>query len=114
MKHLEEINLTLNQDQSLQELRFRLTSLFKIESLVLFGSVARGEADAQSDIDLLVLTSQLLSRPERHQITDVVFEINLKYGTNYSTLVIDQNSWETGLISILPIHTEIINDGVTL
>jgi uncharacterized protein len=114
MRHLEDIDLTPDQKQSLQELHFQLTSQVKIESLILFGSVARGEADAESDIDLLVLTSELLSSPERHQITDLVFEINLKYGTNYSTLVVDQKSWDTGLLSILPIHIETIKDGVTV
>jgi uncharacterized protein len=114
MRHLEDVELTPDQKQSLQELHFRLTSQVKIESLVLFGSVARGEADAESDIDLLVLTSELLSHSEQHQITDIVFEINLKYGTNFSTLVVDQKYWDIGLISILPIHTEIINDGVTV
>jgi predicted nucleotidyltransferase len=114
MKRLIDIHLTPNQTQALNELRFRLTSRFKIESLILFGSITRGEADSESDIDLLVITSELFNRRLRHEITDLVFEVNLQYGTNFSTLVVDQSSWQEGLVSVLPIHQEIMNDGVTL
>lgn len=114
MKQFEDIELTLVQSEALKELRQRLRSHFKIEALILFGSIVRGEADNESDIDLLVVTSEHLSRLQRHQITDTVFEINLQYGTNFSTLVVDRESWETGPISVLPIHSEIISQGVTV
>jgi hypothetical protein len=55
--------------------------------------MARGEADEESDSDLLVTLTKL-TRFERHEITDSVFEINLKYDTNFSTLVIDNESWK--------------------
>ncbi len=44
----------------------------------------------------------------------VVFEVNLTYGTNFSSLVIDRALWESGPISILPIHEEIQRDGIIL
>ncbi len=37
----------------------------------------------------------------RHQI-DIVFEINLRFDTNVSTLVVDRKSWESRLFSVLP------------
>lgn len=80
--------------------------------MALFGSVVRGEADEESDIDLLVVTKQPLNRRERHQITDIVCEINLDYGTNFSTLVVDSEAWEHGPISLLSIHEEVQREGV--
>ena len=82
--------------------------------MVLFGSVARNEFDDESDIDLLVLTDRPLARFERHQITDIVFEINLQYRTNFSTLVLDRGSWQAGPISVLPLRDEIAKDGIVL
>jgi predicted nucleotidyltransferase len=114
MKHLEDIQLTPDQNQALQELRVRITAQFKVESMVIYGSTARGEADSESDIDLLVLTYEPLKRSERHLITNIAFETNLKYGTNFSTLVIDQDTWDNGIVSVLPIHTEILNEGVII
>jgi len=44
--------------------------------------------------------------------TDIVFDVNLQFGTNFSTLVVDQESWEAGIISVLPLRNEIIRDGI--
>ena len=114
MKRLEAIALTPNQYQALAQLRRRLFDEFDIESLILYGSVARGEADQESDLDLLIVTPDPLTRPKRHEITDLVFEINLRYGTNLSTLVVDRRSWEAGAIAVLPLREEILMDGIAL
>lgn len=106
--------MTDNQIRGLGKLKQKLSREFPIESVVLYGSYARGEADEESDIDLLILTEQTLPRQHRHKITDAVFEINLRYGTNFSGLVIDKLSWEKGIISVLPFHDEIMREGIRL
>ena len=107
-------NMTPSQYLALQELRRWLFDEFDIEAVILYGSVARGEADEESDLDLLIVTSQPLTRPTRHEITDMVFEVNLFYGTNFSTLVVDRNSWEAGVFLVLPLRGEILKDGIRL
>ena len=114
MKQLEHIRLTLRERQALTELRHRLYDQFHVAAVILYGSVARGEADEESDIDLLILTDEPLSRPARHAITDVAFEVNLRYGTNFSTLVLDQHAWEAGAIAVLPLKEAILQDGIPL
>jgi len=42
----------------------------------------------------------------------MVFGINLRYGTNFSTLVVDLNLWEDGFVSVLPLREEILKDGI--
>jgi predicted nucleotidyltransferase len=56
---------------------------FDIKAFVLYGSVARGQADKESEVDLLIVTSKLLTRFERHEITNVVVEVNLHYDTTF-------------------------------
>ena len=112
MRQIDEIPITAAQAGALQEIKQRLLEKFAIKALVLYGSLARGQADEESDVDLLVVTARPLSRVERHEITDAVFEVNLRYDTNVSTLVVDAESWENGLISVLPIRDEILRDGV--
>lgn len=111
VKPLEEI-LTLSQRQALAEIRRRIDRRFLVDDMILFGSTVRGEAGPESDIDLLVLTNKPISRTERHQITDDVFEVNLAHNTNFSTLVVDNESWEHGSVSVLPIREEVIKEGV--
>jgi uncharacterized protein len=114
MKQLAHIHLTPSQAQGLTELLHSLYDQFHVVSVILYGSVARGEADKESDIDLLILTAEPLSRPARHDITDVVFDVNLRYETNFSTLVLDQHAWETGAVAVLPVKEAILQDGIPL
>lgn len=113
-KTLDQIILTPNQQQALGKLKLRLAGSFDIVGITLFGSITRGETDDESDLDLLIVDRQPLNRTVRHQITDVVCEINLQFDTNLSTLVVDQAAWQSGLYSILPIHEEIIMEGIAL
>lgn len=115
---MKKISLPLasNQQQAWDELKYKLSHEFEIEleALALYGSTARGEASEESDLDLLILTKHPLTRPARHQITDLAFEINLHYGTNLSTVVVDHDLWEKGVFSILPFKEEVLKDSVYL
>jgi predicted nucleotidyltransferase len=114
MKTIDQIQLTPSQQNALSELQHRLPSSLGIQSISLYGSVARGEADDESDIDLLIVTEHALKRPMRHQITDIICEINLQYDTNFSSLVVDRNAWENGVFTILPLKEEILREGIAL
>jgi predicted nucleotidyltransferase len=114
VKRLKDLSLTPNQYRALAEVHRRLLSDFKVEKIILYGSVARGEADEESDLDLLVLTARPFTRTARHKITDAVFETNLHYDTNLSTLVVDRDAWEAGAVSVLRIRDEILRDGIPL
>ncbi len=112
MRSLSDIHLEPTQRQALQELRAELTAKFPVEQIILFGSVARGQADEESDLDLLLITPRPISRDTRDEITEAVFYINLRHDTNFSTLVVDRLSWDSGMLSVMPIHEEIIREGV--
>ena len=116
LKNIEvnEIILKSEEIAALKDIKKSLFDIFDIEELKLFGSRARSESDEESDIDLFILTKKHLSRFERHKVTDVVFSINLHYGTNFSTTVIDIGSWEKGPVSALSLHDEIIKNGISL
>lgn len=77
-------------------------------------SLARGVAELESRPDLLVGPSRLLTRKQRHEISDLVFEVKFKHGTNVSTLVVDRRVRQAGLFSVLPLHEEILEIGVRL
>jgi uncharacterized protein len=109
---MNEIPINGVQREALNEIKRRVSEAFPVVQILLYGSAARGEADVESDLDLLIVTAEPITRYKRHEITDIVFEVNLRYDTNFSTLVVDQQTWETGIISVLPLRDEVIRDGI--
>ncbi len=114
MQSLSRSIISTANFKALKNLKKLLADNFCVDKLIAFGSVVRNEADDESDLDLLVVTCEKLSRTERHKITDIIFDINLKYGTNISSTVVDKYSWERGYFSILPIKDEIEREGVVV
>ncbi|EFK05677.1 toxin-antitoxin system, toxin component family protein [delta proteobacterium NaphS2] len=109
-----KIQLSSTQSEALDLIKKKVMAGFPVVDFVLYGSTARGDADEESDQDLMIIISEPISRFKRHEITDIVFDVNLQFGTNFSTLVVDQESWDTGMISVLPLKDEIMRDGIRL
>lgn len=114
MKALYDLHLTQPLQDALLAARDRITAEFAVDSIVLFGSVARGTADQESDVDLLIVLKEQPDHKVRNRISSLLLDINLEYGTNFSGLVVDQKGWDEGLLSVLPIHEEIEREGVRL
>jgi predicted nucleotidyltransferase len=55
---INDLSLTNDKLTAIQAADRQLKKLFPVEQVVLFGSVARGEAVEGSDIDLLIITSK--------------------------------------------------------
>ncbi|MCZ6679655.1 MAG: nucleotidyltransferase domain-containing protein [Candidatus Poribacteria bacterium] len=114
MRLVQDIALDENQRGALEELKNGLQQQFPIAAMILFGSVTRGEADEESDIDVLIVSQSPVDRQQRHRISDIVLEINLKYNTNISTVVVNRHDWELGPISVLPFHDNVTREGVRI
>lgn len=111
---MNKMPISSTQTKALREIKTKVMAAFPVVDFVLYGSAARGEADDESDVDLMIVVSEPITRFKRHEITDIVFDVNLQFGTNFSTLVVDQVSWDTGIISVLPLRNEIMRDGIRL
>lgn len=107
-----EYLLNNNQLKAIKELKKELAKKFHVYDVVIFGSVARQEADEESDLDLLIIIKENATHEIRNNISDLVFEINLKYETNISIIVIERERWEKGFTKITPFYKEIQKDGV--
>lgn len=106
--------LSRSEVVALRELIERLRLHYKVEKVVVFGSKVRGEADDESDLDVLILTGEKATYELLNEVSGECFEVNLKHGTNISVVVIDKASWETGLWSVTPFHDAVQNEGVTV
>ena len=91
--------------------RLELAYPGRIRSLILFGSVARGEAHEGSDVDVLVRVDRLGPR-ERAAIIDEGARVGFETGLPLVPLVLADDEWEH-LVQrerLLPI--EIARDGI--
>lgn len=112
MKTLDQAQLTENDRSAVESAAAILRERFPVEKVILFGSKARGEDDAESDIDLLVLTRRPVTVAEKEAMTRALFDLELRCGVAISKLVVPVEAWEHGPYHILPIHREVERDGV--
>lgn len=61
--------------------------------LILYGSKARGDYAIESDIDIAIIV-QGLTRELKHQILNMVADIEIAHATPLSTLVLSQEDFE--------------------
>lgn len=95
----------------LQKLRSALRD--KIIEVKLFGSKARGEDMADSDIDVLVVVSEASTEIE-DQVLDIAFEVNLKHEVYISPRVIDHVILDDPVWKITPFLQAISKEGIPL
>ena len=114
MKTLSDLQLPQQLWSALQETKRRISAEFAVDRIVLFGSVVRGEADEESDVDLLIVLREFPNHLVRNQISRLLLDINLEYDTNLSGLVVEQPTWDEGLLTVLPIHAEVQEEGIRL
>lgn len=109
-----EIKLLSGQHAGLQEMKQKLKAAFPVQEVIIFGSVARGTAQEDSDIDVLVITATPLSHKERREMSGITFDIDLKYGTCISLIVVDAAAWYNGIYQYTSLYSEVQRDGVTI
>jgi predicted nucleotidyltransferase len=114
MKTLSDLHLPQQLWKALQEAQRRIFAEFAADRIVLFGSVVRGEADEESDVDLLIVLKEPPDHQMRNRISRLILDINLEYDTNLSGLAVEQMAWDEGLLTALPIHEEIEKEGLRL
>ena len=83
----------------LAELKSGLESLYgnRLRGLYLFGSYARGEAEPESDIDVLIVLDDVSNYPDEVNRTGfLVSELSLRHGLSLSRVFLSRRAWTEG------------------
>jgi predicted nucleotidyltransferase len=83
-----------------------------IHSLVLFGSVARGEERPDSDVDVLVLTEAPLD--VRHRIDEITYDIDLENTVFTQLVFLTTKNFEAEARMRSYFSSDIFRDGIVL
>lgn len=83
-----------------------------LEKIILYGSVARGTAMPDSDIDIALIVKKETDRQHEH-LLDAITDMNLDYDVVLSVIPINSMrfaQWE----DVLPFYVHVNQDGITL
>ena len=84
-----------------------------IDSVILYGSAARGTQAEDSDVDIAVLMHSGTTKEMREQMLDLIVDLELACGKVLSVLCIDYEKFAVWK-DILPFYQNIQKDGVVL
>jgi len=73
-----------------------LSQRVSLHSIIVFGSRARGDADPDSDMDVLVILSGPNTAKARRHVSDCAWEAGFEYGLVVSPVVVSHERWENG------------------
>ena len=82
--------------------------------VILFGSHARGQANKDSDWDILILLNlPHVTRLMEKEFSDELFDIELEHGEVISAFVFSKSEWENKH-SVTPFYYNVAKEGIRL
>ena len=100
------------RDTALAEIVRRLVAAYQPERIYLFGSMARGETDADSDYDLMVIVPD--DAPRDRQRSRLAYQVLRGTGTAADVLVWPKSSFERRLHVVTSLPATIAREGILL
>jgi predicted nucleotidyltransferase len=88
--------MTADETNVLRRFKSILAQRLPAYSLIAFGSRARGDADIESDLDVLVLVDGEVDDAVRRTISDCAWEASFDSGIVLSPLAVSRQEWEHG------------------
>ena len=115
MRTLDETGVISAMDKKLLlALKRTIQRFLPTATVLLYGSVARGTQDPESDYDVLILTDPPVSRQEESRIEDKIYEFELEHGVILSTVYCARSRWDEPIVRVSPFHGEVERDAILL
>ncbi len=80
----------------INRLKSLLQDRVKLDRIILFGSRARGDAEPDSDMDVLVILDEPVSQQSHEEVSDAAWEAGFDAGIVVVPVVVSRDRWENG------------------
>ena len=99
----------------LQELVQGMVEIIKsdIVKVILYGSVARGTNDEESDIDIMIIIKNELDSFAEDKLSDFIVDMNLKYDKVFSVIDVNVHKFDKWA-AVLPFYQNVDREGIVL
>ena len=99
----------------LQELVQGMVEIIKsdIVKVILYGSVARGTNDEESDVDIMIILKNELDSFAEDKLSDFIVDMNLKYDKVFSVIDVNVNKFDKWA-AVLPFYQNVDREGIVL
>ena len=98
----------------LQQIKESVLTTDPTATLILYGSVARGDSREDSDIDVLVLLDkEKVTVTDRQRISYPLYHMALENDIIISPNIFSKNTWAT-VHSITPFYKNVVREGIVL
>lgn len=84
-----------------------------IAAIILYGSVARGTAEADSDIDIAIIFNRPFTDKENDGLSDFIVEMDLKYDKVFSVIDVDNEDYKKWQ-NVVPFYRNVEREGIVL
>jgi predicted nucleotidyltransferase len=81
-------------------------------TIVLYGSQARGQADPESDVDLLVLLNEDVTPAKKRTVRGTLYEIGLMKDLVITAIVRSYKAWNSPISQATPLYKVIQQEGI--
>ncbi|MCL6479947.1 MAG: nucleotidyltransferase domain-containing protein [Peptococcaceae bacterium] len=98
----------------LQRCRDLIWKIVPGATVILYGSRARGNADPESDYDLLVLVKGYVNWQLEERIREELYPLELETGIAFSLVVFSEEDWNTPLYRAMPFSRNVRQEGIIL
>jgi len=113
MKTLDQVDTITAEDRALlSKVKEVIHEFLPTATVLLYGSVARGTQEAESDYDILVLSDESLTTKQEDRIRSAVFHVEIETGAVLSTQFFAKGQWDRH--RAMPFRIEVDQDGILL